>query len=133
MPRKGPAYPITPQWQGWVRDRIEEMKKTGDIKADLDIASRAGIAKSSLSGALKEGAVQSTVMPQIHKVLGWPPPLMTPPIHVLRLVEFFSRLSDFEQGQQLERLRHIVGEEREARVERDRDGAGSATSKSRKR
>lgn len=117
MPRKGPAYPITKQWQGWVRARIEEMKAAGEVKSDREVADLAGIAKSSLSEALKDDAVQSTVMPEIHKALGWPKPLMTPPIHILRLVEYFSRLSDLEQGQQLERLRQIVSEERTRKSE----------------
>lgn len=112
MPRKGPAYPITEEWQGWVRRRIEEMKQSGEIKSQNELAARAGISKSSLSEALAEDAVQSTVMPEIHKALGWPPPLLAPPVYVLRLVEYFTRLGEFEQGQWLERLRTIVDEER---------------------
>jgi hypothetical protein len=47
-------------------------------------------------------------MPQIHKALGWPPPLMCPPIHVLQLVENFQRLSDMDRGRWLERMRNEV-------------------------
>lgn len=119
MPRKGPAYPITEDWQEWVRTRIAEMKRSGDLRSQNELAERAGIAKSSLSEALGEEAVQTTVMPEIHRALGWPPPLLTPPIYVLRLVEYFQQLSDLEQGQQLERLRHAVEQER-ARAGRGR-------------
>lgn len=125
MPRKGPAYPITEDWQEWVRARIDEMKRIGELRSQNELALRAGISKSSLSEALAADAVQTTVMPQIHKALGWPKPLMTPPNHILRLVEYFETLSEFEQGRQLERLRQIVEEERDAaRVDGDRTRPG---------
>jgi hypothetical protein len=121
MPRKGHAYPVTEEWQGWVRDRLEELKAAGEMDSQNDLAARAGIAKSSLSAALKAGAVWSTVMPEIHRALGWPPPLLAPPIHILRLVDVFRRLPEIEQGIQLERLRQIVSAERDApRVDGDR-------------
>lgn len=115
MPRPGPAYPITKEWKGWVRDRIEELKRRGEIRSQNDLAAKAGIAKSSLSEALSEESVQSTVMPDIHRALGWPPPLMCPPVHILQLVEYYESLSPFEQGQQLEKLR--------AKMETERDSA----------
>lgn len=116
MPRKGPAYPITEEWQGWVRTRIEEMKKAGEVRSQNELATLAGISKASLSEALAEGAVQTTVMPQIHKALGWPPPLLAPPVYLLRLVEAFEQLSDFEQGRWIEQLRQAVDEERRRRA-----------------
>lgn len=115
MPRSGPAYPITKEWQGWVRSRIEEMKKTGELRSQNELAERAGISKASLSEALTEGAVQSTVMPQIHKALGWPKPLLAPPIYVLELVESFSQLPQLEQGRILEQMRQAVQQERRRR------------------
>lgn len=108
MPRKGPAYAITRDWQGWVRDRIKEMKEAGEVTSQNGVAELAGIADSTLSEALQKGAVQTTVMPEIHKALGWPPPLMCPPLHVLRLVERFERLDERTQGEWLERLRSDV-------------------------
>lgn len=110
MPRSGPAYAITANWQQWVRDRIDEMKKLGEVRSQNAVAKRAGIAPSSLSEALGEDAVQTTVMPEIHKALGWPPPLLCPPIHVLRLVERFEKLDDRTQGEWLERLRNEIAQ-----------------------
>ena len=110
MPRKGPAYPITKEWQQWVRDRIEELKAEGKVRSQNDVAKKAKIAQSSLSEALAEDAVQTTVMPDIHRALGWPPPLMTPPIYVLRLVEYFEQLPEIERGQWLERMRQEVAQ-----------------------
>lgn len=118
MPRKGPAYPITEEWQTWVRARIDEMKEAQEIRSQNDLAVRAGISKASLSEALSENAVQTTVMPQIHKALGWPPPLLTPPVYVLRLVEYFTELGELDQGQWLERFRQAVEEERRKRSRR---------------
>lgn len=114
MPRKGPAYPITKEWQGWVRERIEQLKEAGEVRSQNALAAKAGISNAALSEALSEEAVQTTVMPEIHKALGWPRPLLTPPIYVLHLVEYFERLPAIEQGQWLERLRSEVREERKA-------------------
>jgi hypothetical protein len=44
MPRKGPAYGITKDWQDLVRDRIEKMKEAGEVKSQNEIAALAGIA-----------------------------------------------------------------------------------------
>jgi hypothetical protein len=115
MPRKGPAYPITPEWQGRVRDRIDAMIDAKEVESQNEVARNAGIAQSSLSGALKKGAVQSTVMREIHKALGWPPPLMCPPVYVLQLVEYFQRLSELDQGRWLERMRNEVESARSKR------------------
>lgn len=115
MPREGPAYPITPEWQTWVRERIAQMKASGDLRSQNELAERVGIAKSSLSEALAKGAVQTTVMPQIHKALGWPAPLMTPPTYVLELVAAFTALPPMEQGRWLEQLRQAVARARTKR------------------
>ena len=103
MSRSGPAYPVTPEWQQWVRDRIAELGLR-----DAEVARRAGIAKSTLSEVLSPGAVWSTVMPEIHRALEWPPPLMAPPIYVLHVVEAFMRLPERVQGEFLERMRQAV-------------------------
>jgi lambda repressor-like predicted transcriptional regulator len=108
MPRKGPAYPITEDWQDWVRARIKELKKAGEARSQNEIAEMAGIAKSSLSEALSKSAVQTTVMPEIHKALGWPPPLLCPPLYILALVQLFEQLDERTQGEWLERLRQDV-------------------------
>ena len=98
-----------------MRTRIEEMKAAGEIRSQNELAAKAGISKSSLSEALSDDAVQSTVMPQIHKALGWPKPLMAPPVVVLRLVEYFDQLSEFRKGEWLERFKRAAEEERKKR------------------
>ena len=120
MPRKGHAYPVTEEWQGWVRGRIKELEDAGEIDGQNGLARKAGISKSSLSTTLKKGAKWSTVMPELHKALGWPAPLRCPPIHVLQLVDAFLRMPEIQQGIELERLRGRVDA---SDVERDRRGA----------
>jgi hypothetical protein len=106
--RKGWSYPITPDWQEWVRTRMKEMIKSGEATSQNDIARQAGIAKATLSEALEDGAVETKCMPEIHKALGWPAPLVAPPVYVLQLIEAFSQLSEFEQGRFVEQLRQAV-------------------------
>jgi hypothetical protein len=110
MPRKGPAYPITPEWQGWVADRLKELHWK-----PADLVRESGVSKASISKVLNPGAVQTTVMREIHKALKWPPPLMTPPIYILELVDTFQNLSDLEQGRWLERFRNAADAEKKAR------------------
>lgn len=112
MPRKGPAFGITPEWQGWVRDRIDEMVRNGEVKNDAALAKKAKIAKSSLSEALKEGAVQTTVMREIHKALGWPPPAMALPVKVLEFLQLYLKLDDGVRGEMLGELREKVARAR---------------------
>jgi hypothetical protein len=131
MPRKGPAYPITKEWQGWLRERIDEMIATGEIKSDAAFARRAKISPVALSEALKPGRVQTTVMEEIHRAADWPPPIKTPPIHVLRIFNDFLNLTEFEQGEWAGRLRGVLEVERDAtRVDRDRAGTGKAPRRS---
>lgn len=83
MPKKGPAYPISPEWRRQVRRAVNEIiadEKREEITSDAAFAKSAGIVKSSFSEALKATSVQSTVMPQINAALGWPRPrvLSTP-------------------------------------------------------
>jgi hypothetical protein len=113
VPRKGPAFGITPDWQKWVRERINEMKKNGDCASDADFAERlAGIGKASLSEALKKGAVQTTVMREIHKALGWPPPAMALPVKVLEFVQLYMKLDEGTRGEMLGELREKVARAR---------------------
>lgn len=83
MPKKGPAYPITPDWRLEVRQAIDiliEDESREEITSDATFAKSSDIAKSSLSAALKVTSIQSAAMPQINAALGWPKPrvLSTP-------------------------------------------------------
>jgi transcriptional regulator with XRE-family HTH domain len=100
VPRQGPAYPISPEWQERVRARIDELGWSQN-----ELARRAKISKSSLSKSLADGAVQSTCMRELHAVLGWPPPVSSTELHVLEAVDYYTKLDPREQGRILEQLR----------------------------
>lgn len=103
MPRKGYAYPITPGWRERVLEKIIELGITQN-----ELARRAKISKTSLSDALNEASVQTTVMPAIHKVLGWePPPLALTP-DTLELLALYEQMSERDQGAMVERARANV-------------------------
>ena len=103
MPRKGPAYAITPGWRDRVLERIGEMKISQN-----ELARRARISKASMSDALADGAVQTTVMPQIHKVLGWDPPPTGFAPDALELLALYTQMSERDQGALVERARQDV-------------------------
>jgi len=67
---RGPAYPVTPEWQQAVRDRLVEM---GWNQSDL---ARAINGNSAMVSHLLKHGMQSALVPLIHKALGWPPPPM---------------------------------------------------------
>lgn len=69
MPRKGQAFPIDDNWRGQVRSAIAER-----FKSEAAFARHARISKASLSEALSPGSKQSTLVPAIHRALGWPAP-----------------------------------------------------------
>lgn len=71
-----------------------------------ELARRAKISKSSLSEALDDGSVQTTVMPQ--KALGWPmPPLALSP-DTLELIALYNQMDARDQGAMVERARANV-------------------------
>lgn len=90
------------------------MKRAGDIRSQNELADIAGISKSALSEALSDSAVQTTVMPEIHRALGWPKPLLAPPVYVLTLVDLFLRMPELDRGRWLERMRQEVAKRRPA-------------------
>jgi hypothetical protein len=110
MPTEGRAYPITPEWKEWVRERLDEL---GINQSEL--GRRISKGRSVISEMLGEDSVQSPLVPDVHKALGWPPPLLTPPIHILQMVDVFQRLDPLTQGQWMERMRHAVQDERTKR------------------
>lgn len=69
MPRKGQAFPIDADWRRRVREAI-----AADYKSEAAFAKAAKISKSSLSEALNPESKQSTLVPAIHKQLGWEKP-----------------------------------------------------------
>jgi transcriptional regulator with XRE-family HTH domain len=103
MPRKGPAYPISKEWQDEVRARISEM----GIKQN-ELARRAGIAISSLSEALKDGAVQTTVMKEINEAVGLPPPVAFTPDN-LELNYLWDNMDERARGELIADARRAIG------------------------
>lgn len=110
MPRSGHAYPITNEWKQLVKDRLKEMGISQN-----ELGRRAKISKAAMSQTFAEKSVQSTVAPQIHAALGWPPPLLCPPLYVLQLVAAFESLPERMQGEWLERLRNAVADAKSRR------------------
>jgi lambda repressor-like predicted transcriptional regulator len=112
MPKKGPAIPIPSGWKERVIARIDELGISQN-----ELARRAKIAKSSLSAALADGSVQTTVMAQIHKVLGWdPPPTQFSP-DAMELVALYEQMPEHDRGELIGRARERV---RQARVSAQR-------------
>lgn len=107
MPRKGPAYAITPQWQDDVLSRINELGISQN-----ELARRAKISKASLSEALTDGAVQTTVMPEIHRALGWPEPPVAFTRDALEMLKLYGEMSERDQGEMLGRARAVVEQRR---------------------
>jgi hypothetical protein len=111
--RKGASYAITPEWQKWVRERIEQLKREEKIKSDTDFAvNHAKISKAALSEALKPGRVETNVMIEIHKGLGWPPPAKGLHPKVLEFLYLFIKLDDGTRGEMLGELRERVARAR---------------------
>lgn len=104
MPGKGHAYQITAEWQALVERKREE-KGIGHN----DLARKAGMSPSSLTGVLKPGAIQTTKMPAINKVLGIDPPLDKPSSVAQEIASLVQQIRDpIEQGRWAERIRQAV-------------------------
>lgn len=73
-----------------------------------ELARRAKVSKTSITDALATDAKQTTVMPQIHKALGWEPPPTTFSPDQFEALALYSDLSDFDRGEMLEKLRQKV-------------------------
>jgi transcriptional regulator with XRE-family HTH domain len=92
----GPAYPVKPKWKDDVR---LEMKRRGLQQKDL--ARKIGCAQGSLSEALSKEARQSSLVPLIHAVFGWAPPIdphapqePPPSPDAIELAHLFDRLPE---------------------------------------
>lgn len=119
MPRKkGTSYVVDDDW----RNRVEEqLVKKGWKRADLARESKVG--KSTITDLLNGNTNECVGLPQIHKALGWDPPL--PPIlsnDATELHGIWERLDDFERGRLLERARSIYEQQEAARRGSTRKG-----------
>lgn len=91
------------------------MTRIGELKiSQNELARRAHISKSALSEALAPDSVQTTVMREIHKALGWEPPPTGFSPDALEALSLYDQMPDREQGEILAEMR--------ARVEKARDG-----------
>lgn len=100
MPRKGPAYPISIQWRERVLAEMTHLKISQN-----ELARRAKISKAAMSEALDAESVQTTVMPAIHKALGWPAPPTDFSPDSLEMLAMYEGLDERGKGAQMERLR----------------------------
>ena len=103
MPRKGPAYAISKEWRALVLTRIKEMNISQN-----ELARRAKISKAAISEALDEESIQTTVMPQIHRALGWHVPPLTLSPDQLELLALYDQMLERDQGAMVERARTSV-------------------------
>lgn len=63
-----PDYPVTERWRALVRARISEMEIS-----QAELARRIGHTPASVTNILRDNR-SSSLIPDIHRVLGWPPP-----------------------------------------------------------
>jgi transcriptional regulator with XRE-family HTH domain len=104
VPGKGHAYQITAEWQQEIRDKLEELGISQN-----ELARLAGIRQSSLSSALKKGAIQSAKMPAINKAAGLPPPLDSTTSAGQEAARLIDQLNDpVEKGKWIEKIRQAV-------------------------
>lgn len=125
MPSKGPAYPASKEWKKQVRDAIDALIEdpASEINSDADFARHARVRKSSLSEALSPARKQTPLMPRINAALGWPKPRVLSTPKELEAWTLWEAMSEYEQGQQLERVRAAVERQR---AEKERAAARAA-------
>jgi hypothetical protein len=117
MPRgTSSRYVVDDNW----RKRVEEaLTEKNWSRADLAReSSRFGkkVGRSTITDLLNGNQNHCVSLPQIHKALGWDPPL--PPIlsnDASELFAIWDRLSTFERGRLLERARAIFEQQQVAR------------------
>ncbi len=96
MPKKGQAIPTSKEWKDRVKARLVELKISQN-----ELARRAKISASSLSAALAPDSMQTTVMTEIHKVLGWePPPTQFSP-DAMELLALYEQMSELDRGKMI--------------------------------
>lgn len=104
MPRQsGATYVVDDAWRKRVEARLAEKHWK---RADL--AREAKCSRSTISELLNGDTNECAKLAEIHKALGWDPPL--PPIlsnDASELFGIWDRLDEFEKGRLLERARSI--------------------------
>lgn len=100
--RQGPAHPVSAEWKRSVRARIQEL----GIEQN-ELARRVGCAQSSLATLLGPIAKQSSIVPAIHKALGWPPPGVPVGPDAAELLDLFVQLPDEIRAATLAQVRAV--------------------------
>lgn len=104
MPRKGASFPITDEWRAAVARelRVRKMRQQ-------DLANAIGCSQPTLSHLLSGVATSSSLVPQIHKALGWAPPRADVPSgDVGELLKIWDRLTELDRARLLERARTLL-------------------------
>lgn len=70
MPRTGKSYPVDKTWRDRLGLRLEELKKT-----PAWLHRESGCPKSMISELMSGKRDSTTYLPEIHKALGWLPPM----------------------------------------------------------
>lgn len=109
MPRKGTAYPIDDEWRRRVEQRMAELA----IPSRAELARRVKCSRAAITELFDEEQRQSTLVPDVHKALGWPPPS---PLFLAQdaqeLLALYNELSDFDRGEHIGGLRAKVAQKR---------------------
>lgn len=93
------AYPVTPEWQQDVKNRLPKVGENGMTVKDL--AAKIGAAQSTVQELLNsKDARYSSLVPDIHAAIGWDPPVLPgegpalPSPDALALGHMFDRLPE---------------------------------------
>lgn len=70
MPREGTTYHVDDLWRGRVESRLRELERN-----QLWLATESGCPRSMISELLSGKRDVTTYLPEIHKALGWDPPM----------------------------------------------------------
>ena len=101
--KKGHAQVVDNAWRERVETRLTEL-----TWSRADLAANAKVGKSTISDLLNGKTSECVNLDQIHKALGWDPPL--PPLlsrDAGELLGIWERLDEFNQGRLLERARSL--------------------------
>lgn len=105
--RRGPGYPVRPNWQ---QDVLAQLKKLGLTEKEL--AKRVRCAQSTVYDTLHNvEARHSSLIPDIHAVIGWDPPpdpqgpVPLPSADAIELGHMFDRLPERVRQQMRDQAR----------------------------
>lgn len=117
MPRKGTAYPIDSEWRRRVEAGMAEKKWS---RAEL--ARQVRCSRSAITELFDEAQKQSSLVPHVHRALGWDPPapiFFSPDAQEVQTL--YEMLPAFDRGE-------FVGWLRERAAQRARETAASTAS-----